>query len=121
MNYNEDKFILATKIKKFILDSEDLIQNIPRYDFYNRDRFRNDITEILYLVNLANNIEDKEKRKNYQYDICARLSMIDFYLERAYTFKYISQKQLYNYTNKLEEIIKITKGWIKYNEWCYFW
>ena len=116
MNYSDDKFILSLKIKKFILDSENLIQNIPRYDFYNRDRFRNDITEILYLVYFTNSIEDKEKRKKYQYDICARLSMIDFYLERAYLLKYISQKQLYSYTSKLEEIIKITKGWIKYNE-----
>ena len=63
MNYDEDKFILSSKIKKFILDSGDLIQNIPRYDFYNRDRFRNDITEILHLVILANNIEDKKKKE----------------------------------------------------------
>jgi len=118
MNYNNDKFILSSKIKKFILDSDDLLQNIPRYDFYNRDRFRNDITEILYLVYLANIIQDKDLRKNYQYDICARLSMIDFYLERAYVLKYISQKQLYTFTNKLEELIKITKGWMKSNEWC---
>jgi len=116
MNYNNDKFILSSKIKKFILDSDDLLQNIPRYDFYNRDRFRNDITEILYLVYLANIIQDKDLRKNYQYDICARLSMIDFYLERAYVLKYISQKQLYTFTNKLEELIKITKGWMKSNE-----
>ena len=45
MNYNNDKFSLSSKIKKFILDSENLLQNIPRYDFYNRDRFRNDITK----------------------------------------------------------------------------
>lgn len=117
MNYNnEEKFILASKIKKFILDSEKLIQNIPKYDFYNRDRFRNDITEILYLVYIANSTLDKEIKNKYQIDICSRLSMIDFYLERAYILKYISNKQLYSYTFKLEEIIKITKGWMKYND-----
>lgn len=113
MSYNDDKFILASKIKKFILDSEDLIQNIPRYDFYNRDKFRNDITKILYLVYLANNTENNILKKEIQVDICARFSMIDFYLERAYHLKYISSKQLYNYTNRLEELIKITKGWMK--------
>lgn len=118
MNYNEDKFKLVSNIKKFILDSETLLQNVPRYDFYNRDRFRNDITEILYTVYLANNINDIDKRKVYQIEICAKLSMVDFYLERAYIFKYISEKQLYNYTKRLEELIKMTKGWMKSNEWC---
>jgi len=117
MNYNfKDKLILASKIKKFIFDSENLIQNIPRHDFYNRDRFRNDITKILHLVYLANETEDKVLKKQYQIDICARLSMIDFYLERAYLLKYISQKQLFTYISKLEELIRMTKGWIKVSE-----
>ena len=115
MNYNEEKFKIASSIKKFILDSENLIQNIPRYDFYNRDKSRNDITEILYLVYLANNTNDKDKKLSYQIDICARISMIDFFLERAYVLKYISEKQLYNYTKRLEEILKMTKGWMKSN------
>ena len=112
MNYKEDKFKLITKIKLFILESEKMLENIPRYDFYNRDRFREDITEVLHLVYLANNIDDK---LIYQQDILARLSMIDFCLERAYNFKYISKKQLYKYSYKLEEIIKMTKGWMNSN------
>lgn len=115
MNQNNDKFKLASLVKKLILDSENLIVNIPKYDYYNRDKFRDDITNILYLIYLANNIEDTNSRLKYQYDVLARLSMIDFYLERAYLLKYISQKQLYNYTQKLEVIIKMTKGWIKSN------
>lgn len=58
----------------------------------------------------------KKKKKRYQIDICARISMIDFYLERAYVLKYISEKQLYNYTKRLEEILKMTKGWMKSSE-----
>lgn len=112
MNYKEDKFKLITKIKLFILESEKMLENIPRYDFYNRDRFREDITEVLHLVYLANNIDNK---LIYQRDILARLSMIDFYLERAYNFKYISEKQLYKYSYKLGEIIKMTKGWMNSN------
>lgn len=89
-----------------------MLENIPRYDFYNRDRFREDITEILHLANSINNTIDKKK---YQQDIFPRLSMIDFYLERAYMHKYINEKQLYKYSYKLEEIIKITKCWINSN------
>lgn len=116
MNFKEDKFKLVTKIKTFILDSEKMLENIPRYDFYNRDKFRDDITEVLHLVYLANTITNIEDKKKYQQDIFSRLSMIDFYLERAYVYKYISEKQLYNYSKKLEEIIKMTKGWMNSNE-----
>lgn len=116
MNYNEEKFKLATNIKKFILDSEKLVQNIPRSDYYNRDKIKNDITEILYLVYLANNTQEKEIRNKYQTEICARISMIDFYLERAYLYKYISEKQLYNFSRQLETILKMVKGWIKSEE-----
>ena len=115
MSYLNDKFKLASVVKKFIIESEDLLANIPRHDFYNRDKFKDEVSNILYLIYLANNIEDKEVRLKYQYDILARVSMIDFYLERAYVLKYISEKQLYNYIKKLEVIIKMTKGWIKYN------
>jgi len=113
MNYTEDKFKLISLMKKFIIDSEKILSNIPRYDYYNRDKFRDDITNILYLMFLANNIESKDIRLKYQYDILARISMIDFYLERAYVYKYISEKQLYNYSKRLEIIIKMVKGWIK--------
>ena len=116
MNYNEEKFKLATNIKKFILESEKLVQNIPRSDYYNRDKIKNDITTILYLVYLANNIQEKEIRKKYQIEICARISMIDFYLERAYLYKYISEKQLYNFSRQLETILKMVKGWMKSEE-----
>ena len=94
MNFKEDKFKLVTKIKTFILESEKILENIPRYDFYNRDKFRDDITEVLHLVYLANTITNIEDKKKYQQDIFSRLSMIDFYLERAYVYKYISEKQL---------------------------
>ena len=40
----------------------------------------------------------------YQFDIYARISMLDFYLERAYILKYISEKQLYI---RIKQIIKV--------------
>lgn len=116
MNFNEEKFKLAIKIKRFILDSEKILANIPKHDFYNRDRFRNDVTEMLRLVYLANLTESKEEKRQYQIDLCVRISMIDFYLERAYELEYISQKQLYNQIRKLEEILRMTKGWMKLSE-----
>lgn len=116
MNYNEEKFKLISNIKKFILDSEKLLDNIPRKDYYNRDFLRDNMIELLRLVYLANITTDKEVKKKYQLDMFSRISLLDFFLERAYILKYISEKQLYNYTKRLEEILKMTKGWIKSNE-----
>ena len=116
MKLFEEKFKLAVLLKKFILESEDLLLNVPRKDYYNRDRFRDDITDILYLVYLANNTKDKIKRLSFREEILARISMIDFYLERAYLYKYISEKQLHNFSSKLEVIIKVVKAWIKSDE-----
>ena len=116
MNYSDEKFKLSLLVKKLILESDTLLSNIPKHDYYSKFKIKDDITNILYLIYLANNTLDTNSRLKYQHDILARLSMIDFYLERAYLLKYISQKQLYNYTKKLEVIIKMTKGWIKSNE-----
>lgn len=116
MNYQKDKFKISTDVKKFILDLEKLLANVPRKDLYNRDRIRDDVTDLLYLIHLANYTKDERVKRGYQIDILAKLSLIDFYLERAYTLKYISSKQLYTYTKKLEEITKMTHGWIKSEE-----
>ena len=46
MSYLNDKFKLASVVKQFIIDSEGLLANVPRRDFYNRDKFRVDVTNI---------------------------------------------------------------------------
>ena len=64
MSYSDDKFILISKMKNFIIESEVLFHNIPRRDLYNRDSLRKDMTEILRLMYLANNIRDDKQLKN---------------------------------------------------------
>lgn len=39
--------------------------------------------------------------------------MLDFYLERGYKFRHISDEQLKKNSNKLVEITKIVYGWLK--------
>lgn len=108
-----NKFKLITYFKRFILDLDPLLENIPRKDLYNRDTIRREVTDILYLIYLANNTKDSIIKYNSQIEILSRLAILDFYLERAYLYKYINQKQLFSFTTKLETIIKMTHGWIK--------
>lgn len=113
MNYNEDKFKIISCIKKFILDSEKLFENVPKKDLFNRKYFKESEIQVLLLVYTANLTTDKEDKKAVQTQIIARLSIIDFLLERAYIKKYITEKKLYTYSKRLEEIIKMIKGWMK--------
>ncbi len=115
MLYKTDKFKILTYFKQFILDLDPLLENIPRKDLYNRDTIRNETRDILFLIYIANTTNDITIKCNSQIEILSRLGVLDFYLERAYLYKYINQKQLFNFTTKLEKIIKMIYGWIKSN------
>ena len=41
--------------------------------------------------------------------------MLNFYLERYYLLKYISKKEVIINSSKIEELTKMTYGWIKYD------
>ena len=61
-------FKLASLVKKLILESDILLSNIPKHDYYSKFKIKDDITNILYLIHLANNIEDTNSRQIYQYN-----------------------------------------------------
>ncbi len=116
MNYNEDKFKIISCIKKFILDSEKLFENVPEKDLFNREYFKECEINVLLLVYTATLTANEKDKKAVQTQIIARLSIIDFLLERAYTKKYITEKKLHNYSKRLAEIIKMIEDWMKSSE-----
>ena len=75
--------------------------------FYEKENSIEEINEIIGF---------EEDKKAVQTEIIARLSIIDFLLERAYVNKYITEKELHDYSKRLEEIIKMIKGWMKSSE-----
>lgn len=106
------EFKLIIKIKEYILALEDLFVSVPNRDYYNKQVMYKNLDEILYLIYLANSIRDKSVRKNYKYEILAKINMLNFYIERYHKLKYISKKQVYNNALKIEELTKIIYGWI---------
>ena len=105
---NEFKLIIL--FKEYINIFNKYIDNYP-----NRDIIKNKIVctnlEILELIYLTNLIDD---RKNNQFIILSKLSMLNYYLEISLFNKYISIKVFNNICNKLEIITKMIYGWIKY-------
>lgn len=104
-----DKFVVIRKTKEFIYLIDELLINIPRSEMIIKERFKNDILDILELIYIAN-IKDED---SYKIKILAKLSMCDYYLENLYKKKIISERVFKVYSTKLLDITKLIYGWIR--------
>ena len=118
MQYHSEKFLIIKNIKKFILDLEKILINFPSKEYLNKDMFYKEALNVLELVYNANEVNDFNTKKNIQIQILSKLNMLDFYLERAYKKKYISEKQCLVKSNELANISKMIYGWIKNDREC---
>ena len=66
----------------------------------------NDSLELLEFIIKANYENQEDMKHMYQIEALAKINKIDFYIERAYKLKYISEKQC---TLKSAELIKLNK------------
>ena len=109
--YNGDKFLIVKNIKSFIMGLESLLLTFPKKDILTRNMIYNDSLELLEVVLKANYEKRRDLKQNYQIEALAKVNKIDFYLERAYKLKYISEKQCINKTGELSKINKMLYGW----------
>ena len=108
---NNDRFKIAIKIKSFILYLDNILVNYPKKEYILKDSIMRDSLSILELVYKANNSIEKER---YFDDICAKISMLDFYFEKSYKNKYINKKVFDKVIFELTTIMKMIYGWMKY-------
>ena len=113
MNNSKEKFQILSQLKKFILSLEKIIITFPKKDLISRNMIYNDSLEVLELVLKANYEKEKSLKHNYQIAALAKINKIDFYLERAYKLKYISEKQVMKKSHELKEINKMLYSWWK--------
>lgn len=108
-----EKFLIVKNIKSFILGLEKIIMTFPKKDLISRSLVYNDSLDLLELIVKANYENNIELKHNYQISALAKISKIDFYLERAYKLKYISEKQVINKTSELRKISKMIFVWCR--------
>lgn len=108
---NNDKFLIIKNIKNFILSLEKLLVTFPKKDMFTKNMVYEDALEVLELVSKANYDTRVEIKKTYQIEALAKINKIDFYLERAYKFKYISERQCMNAIRDLEKINRMLYSW----------
>lgn len=108
MNNN---FKIEFKLKDFILDLDDILINFPKREYILKDKIEKTSLEILELIFLVNNTNDK----SYIDIILSKISILDFYLEKSYKKKYINKKLLERKIYELTIITKMIYGWKKYD------
>ena len=95
--FSNEKFLIIKNIKKFILELETLLITFPKKDMFTKDRVYNDALELI----------------EYKIKALGKINKLDFYLERAYKLKYISEKQLINKSGELAKINRMIYAWCK--------
>ena len=109
---DNDKFKLITNTKVLVSYINEIVINYPRVEYTLKDRLVNTSYELLRLIYFANVLDNK---LIIQKEIIVNISMIDFYLELSYKNKCINLKKLQGLSRRLNEIRKMTYGWIKSN------
>lgn len=110
---NNNKFLIVKNIKSFIISLEGILVTIPKKDFLSRSVIYQEALILLDNVIKANYESNKEKKKDYQIVALAKVNLLDFFLERAYKLKYISEKQAISKANELVKINKMLYAWCK--------
>ena len=108
-----EKFLIIKNVKKFILGLESLLVTFPKKDTFSKDRGYNDALELIEYITLANYEKRKDMKVTYQIKVLGKINKLDFYLERAYKLKYISERQLIKNVNELAKINKMIYAWCK--------
>lgn len=105
---NNNDFKILQKYKSFLIDLDNVLENIPRKDMFYKDKIKETGLALLDLILVAS-YSDKQE---YFSEIKAKISLIDFELERLTIKKYISLKSLEKIGLQLVEINKMVTGWL---------
>lgn len=108
-----ERFLIMKNVKNFILGLENLLVTFPKKDTFSKDRVYNEALELIEYITLANYEKRKDMKTTYQIMALGKINKLDFYLERAYKLKYISERQLTTKANELAKINKMIYAWCK--------
>lgn len=104
-------FKIVNKYKKFLMDLDAILENVPRKDMYFKDKIRTVSVTLLYEI-LEYSYSSVTETDKYMASIKGKISFLDFCFERLYDKKYVSEKAIFKLTEQLVEINKMTSGWL---------
>lgn len=110
---NNKDFKILTTYKEFLDQLDRYLANVPRNDIYYKDLIRDisiDLLEIIVGLDKYEEILEIEKCKR---QVKAKISLIDFLIDRFYSKGYISEGMCEKLALNLVNINKMVNGWIK--------
>ena len=108
----QDKFLIATKVKKTIIYMEKMLENYP----HTENVLRNKIIDKAY--NLLENTYKANiyKEINYMKEILVDIKMLEFYIKKSLDKKIINFKKYEVIGNHFLELNKMISAWIVYEK-----
>lgn len=111
LNKDKEKFVIVEKTKNLVIELEKVLATIPKKDIFTKNMIYRDALELLELIHNANYTSDIEKKKEFQIRAISKINMMDFYFERAFALRYISEKKCLSITKKLDELNRMLYTW----------
>lgn len=110
----EEKFKVLQYIRELISRIDKELENIPKKEIELKNRIRNNTYDILEIAYEANSVEDIILKKSLLLKIVAKIKVIDFLLNLCFEKQIITEKKYFKLTQKIDDIVKYTMGWLKY-------
>ena len=109
----KEKFVVINCIRELILNIDKYLINFPKRDIEIKQQISIISKEMLLLAYEANASEIKEKRKDIQEKIIARLKYLDFLINLCYDKQIINGKRYLKFGESIDYILKYANGWRK--------
>ena len=109
----KEKFVVINCIRELIVNIDKYLVNFPKRDIEITQQISIISKEMLLLAYEANASENKEKRKDIQEKIIARLKYLDFLINLCYDKQIINGKRYLKFGESIDYILKYANGWRK--------
>ena len=109
----EEKFKIIQFIRDLILVIDKELANYPKKDIEIKNRIRTNTFDLLELAYEANSTEDIELKISLILRMIAKIKVLDFLLSLSYDKRLITEKKYYKLSQRIDDIIKYTSGWMK--------
>lgn len=112
MRLENERFLIVKKTKRFLMELERIISSFPNRDHVAKNRIVEDGFVLLENIYMMNSMKEDSDLRIYQLQILTKINMLDFYLERAFKLRYISEERCLSLCNSLTEINKMVVAWM---------
>lgn len=111
-NASSKEFLILTKYKDFLNILDKIIENIPKKDYFYKNKLKELSIELLYSINKTNNEDNYKLISSYKVEINSLINTIDYIIERLFIKGYIVETSLKKVSYKLSEINRMCNKWL---------